>query len=65
MLEMLKVWAPFLVLVGVWIFFMQRLRGGTPLQTTMIAKLDAQTAVQKEIAAALERIASAMEQKNK
>ena len=65
MLDMLKVWAPFIVLVVVWIFFMQRLRNGTPQQAMFVAKIDEQTAVHKDIAAALERIATAMELKNK
>ncbi|OYU40298.1 MAG: hypothetical protein CFE33_07105 [Pseudorhodobacter sp. PARRP1] len=65
MLDMLKVWAPFIVLIVVWIFFMYRLRNGTPQQSMFVAKIDEQTAVHKDIAAALERIATAMELKNK
>lgn len=64
MLEILKVWLPFLILIGVWIFFMQRMRGGHPAQQRLITQMDAQLAVQHDIARQLDRIATALENRS-
>ena len=60
-MELLKVWAPFIILIVVWIFFMNRMRGGSGFQNNCLQEMKTQTAAQLEIARSLDRIAVALE----
>ena len=66
MIDTLTVWAPFLVLIGVWIFVWNRQSGiGSPYQRTRLAEMQTQNELQKETNHLLDRIASALEVRNK
>jgi ATP-dependent Zn protease len=61
--DLISLWLPFLILIGVWIFFMNRMRGGSSWQNKCLEVMKAQTESQAAIARSLERIATALEQK--
>ncbi|NJM82674.1 MAG: hypothetical protein HC844_09350 [Tabrizicola sp.] len=59
LLEFLKAWAPFIILLAVWIFFMKRAGAGGGWKKTM----DEQADIQRDIARHLDRIATALEKR--
>lgn len=66
MIENFNVWLPFLILIGVWIFFMSRLRSlGRDFQAKMLEHVVAQSESQAAIAKSLDRIGAALEAKAK
>ena len=58
-------WAPFVVLIGVWVVFAQRggVRARAPSGRTMIELYELQLEEMKRNAAALERIAQVLERR--
>lgn len=58
-MEIVKLWLPFLVLVGIWVFFMSRSRGRSnemvELYRLHVAEATKQTAILERLAAALEK----------
>ena len=54
-------WAPMLLLVGVWIFFMRRMKGGWGWQMQLT---DRQREHMERVETQLERIATALERKH-
>ncbi len=70
MIENFNVWLPFLILIGVWIFFISRIRSQGRASAKMLEHMVAQTEMmvaQTEslaaIAKSLDRIAAALEAK--
>ena len=64
MIESINVWLPFLILIGVWIFFMSRMRSqGGDFQAKMLEHVVAQSECQAAIAKSLDRIGTALEAK--
>jgi hypothetical protein len=55
--------APFLILIGVWIFFMRKVGGGKEYRQQLSGQMDAQLEASREIARQLNRIATALEQR--
>jgi ATP-dependent Zn protease len=62
-LELLKLWSPFFILIGVWIFFMSRMSKGGGFQKKCLDQMTAQTESQREIARHLDRIATSLEKR--
>ena len=62
-ISLINAWLPFILLLAVWVFFMVRIRGGTPIQKKLLDSNNAQLEVQRDIARNLDRIATALEQR--
>ena len=54
---------PFLILIGVWVFFMMRMGGGRAYRQQLSEQMSAQTEANREMARHLDRIATALEQR--
>ena len=54
-------WAPMLLLIAVWIFFIRRYSGRKSPQAKLVANSDLQVKATQELAAAAQRIAQALE----
>ena len=52
---------PIILVIGVWIFFMSRLKKATPAVNAQLAYMDAHLEETKQINRTLERIATALE----
>ena len=63
LIKLLSTWLPFIILIAIWIFFMMRMRAGSPFQKKLLDNTDTQLEVQRDIARNLDRIASALEQR--
>jgi ATP-dependent Zn protease len=61
--KLIITWLPFLVLIGVWIFLMRRIGGGSSFQNHCREHMADQTETQRDIARHLDRIATAREQR--
>ena len=59
--DLLLSWAPMLLLIAVWIFFMRRYSGRKSPQAKLVANSDLQVKATQELAAAAQRIAQALE----
>lgn len=62
-LQLFKIWAPIIVIIAVWFLFMRRLGVGGSFQKTVLEEMKVQTKEQAEIARHLDRIATALEQR--
>ena len=62
-IRLINAWLPFILLLAVWVFFMVRIRGSTPIQKKLLDSNNAQLEAQRDIARNLDRIATALEQR--
>ncbi|MGL4235935.1 hypothetical protein [Tabrizicola sp.] len=61
--KMIINWLPFLILIGVWIFFMRRMGGGSTFQKDILSESKRSADASEEMAKQLSRIATALEQR--
>jgi hypothetical protein len=61
--EMLLSWAPMLVLIGVWVFFMRRQSGVKSIQARMFAVMEKQLEVAQAQSRAIQQAAAALERR--